>query len=213
MMAQRTPDPRPPAELAASLPRGGVILVVTDDGQDPRYALARDAAARIASALGGRVVLFHAPPGALVPGGRSRHFVPPDPAAAGQAVRPHTGSRRSDLLLAEASAIRSGGADVSVWLARTSGPGAIADAVAATGAAMVLLCAEAPRAGTPLRRVDRTLAYYASRIPVPVLSVGTSGRPEPVAPLGCSLVASARRLLSGGSPRRPSIARAAGAPR
>jgi hypothetical protein len=212
-MAQRTPDPRPPAELAASLPRGGVILVATDDGQDPRYALARDAAARIASALGGCVVLFHAPPGPLVPGGRSRHFVPPDPAVADQAVRPHTGSRRSDLLLAEASEIRAGGADVSVWLARTSGPGAIAAAVAATGAGLVLLCAEAPHESTVHRRVDRTLAYYATRIPVPVLSVGASGRPEPVAPLGCGLVVSARRLLSGDSTGRPSVASAAGAPR
>ena len=124
-MAPRTLDTRSCAELAASLPRGGTVLVVTDDGHDERYALVRDAAARIASALRGRVVLFHAPPGPLVPGGRSRHFVPPVLAAPSDAARPHTGSRRSDLLLAEVAEIRAHRADVSVWLARTSGPGAV----------------------------------------------------------------------------------------
>lgn len=212
-MAPRTLDTRSCAELAASLPRGGAVLVVTDDGRDERYTLVRDAAARIASALRGRVVLFHAPPGPFVPGGRSRHFVPPVLAAQGDAARPHTGSRRSDLLLAEASEIRAGGADVSVWLARASGPGAIADAVGATGAALVLLSADPPRTGTVHRRIDRTLAYYATRIPVPVASIGTSGRLEPVAPLGCGLVASARSLLSASASRRPAITPAAGAPR
>jgi hypothetical protein len=85
-----------------------------------------------------------------------------------------------------------------VWLARTGGPGAIAGAVAATGASLVLVPAGTPRGCAARGRIDRTLAYYATRIPVPLMSVDEAGRLERIVPLGAGLVATARQLLGSG---------------
>lgn len=198
-MAPRTLETGVPSELAAALPPVGVVLAITDGGRDERYAPVRDAAARLASRSSGRVILFHAPPGPWDLGGRSRLFVPPPALDPAMPARSHTGSRMRDLFLLEASGIRRAGAEVAVWLARSTGPGAIAEAVTATGAGLVLVPADTPR-GRPARRcVDRTLAYYAARIPVPLVSVDQGGRIERVEPLATGLVATARQLLGTGS--------------
>ena len=159
------------------------------------------------------MVLFHVPAARSDLGGPSRLFVPPDDVDPTEPARPHTGSRRSDLLLDAASAIRADGVDVAVWLARTSGPGAIADAVAATRALLVLVPADAPRSCAAAGRIDRTLAYYAARLPVPLASVDAGGRIESVAPLGSGLVATAHRLLGARASARPSAGIASGVQR
>ncbi len=182
-MAVRTLDPASSAELGTLVPPGTVVLAVTDDGACDRYAPVREAAAAMAGAARGTVVLFHVPPGPVVQGGRPRRFVPPAPDASG-AARAHTGSRKTDLLLAEAASIRASGAGVIVWIARTAGPSAIAEAVGATGPALVLVASESIRGCGTARRLDRTLDYYAARIPVPVLSVDRDGRLARVRPLG-----------------------------
>ena len=108
-------------------------------------------------------------------------------------MRSHTGSRRRDLLRAEAAAIRAHGIDVAVWLPGRSGADGMAEAVALTHAAILLLPAEPDRPGV----VRRTLHYHATRIPAPIVAVDPSGRLAPIEPLG------GRRPAEGSSLRAP----------
>ena len=180
-MAQHS-DGTTAADLARLVPAGGIVGAVTDDGDDPRHAAVRDAAADVAVAATARILLYYA---ALGPPGRgptrSRIFSPATvDAADGAAARLHTGSRRRDLLGAEVAAIRARGVDVAVWLPGRPGNSAVAEAVALTHAAIVLMPAEAARP----RVVRRTLDYRATKIAAPVVAVDPAGRLTRIRPLG-----------------------------
>ena len=182
------------SDVARLIPERGTIVAVTDDGSDPRYAAVRDAATEIAAIVGGLVLLHHTPPGASSPEAQAPRLFVPDSGADG-AGRPHNGSRRRDLLIAEAAAIRARGVDVAVWLSGRPGPAGIAEAVGVTSAAAILMPAEAERPGV----INLTLAYRARRIPGLVVAVAKDGVLAAVQPLGGSQAPGAHRAPS---PRR-----------
>ncbi len=169
------------ADLIRRLPSGATVVAVTDDGSDPRHAPVRRLAASAALLTGGTVLYCVAPVFDAAPApARPRLYFPP--VAGGAAGRPHTGTRSRDLLLAEALEVAAPGLTVGVWLPSRDGPAGVAEAVAATGAALVLVAARARRAGV----LDRTLEYLAARVPTPVVAVAPDGSWAPVTALGAS---------------------------
>jgi hypothetical protein len=166
------------SDVARMIPARSTIVAVTDDGSNPRHAAVRDAATEIAKVVGGLVLLHHTPPGASTPEARSPRLFVPDTRADGTG-RPHNGSRKRDLLIDEAAAIRARGVDVAVWLSGQPGPAGIAEAIASTSAVLVLMPAESERRGV----INLTLAYRATRIPGLVVAVGMDGTLALVHPL------------------------------
>jgi hypothetical protein len=168
------------AELVHRLPSGATVIAVTDDGADPRYAAVRQVAARAAARVGGTLLFCVVPardPG--TPRSGPRLFLPTiDP---GVGERPHTGTRSRDLLLAEAREVAAPGLVVGVWLPSRHGPSGVAEAVDATGAALVLVPARRKRRPAVL---DRTLEYLAARVGAPVVSVAPDGTWSRVSALG-----------------------------
>jgi len=186
------------SDIAALIPAGATIIAVTDDGSDPRCAAVRDAATRFAAITGARVLLYHSPPDRQALGARSPRLFVPDPAPVG-AGRPHTGSRRRDLLLAETTAIHARGVGVAVWLAGQPGTAGIVEAVDLTSAAAVLVPAEKDRPGV----INLTLAYRATKIAALVVAVGSDGSISPIRPLcGCRPSADAQVIVPR---RRPAV--------
>lgn len=190
---------RDPTEVSRLLPPGAVVLALTDDGTAGRFEPVREAASRLARAARGSVVLFHAPPGApSADQGRPRCF---DPLAPGDGdgtdgPRRHTGTRRRDLLRDEAARVASTGVPVRVWLSRLAGPAGIAEAVRATGSAVVLVATEPVACGLVARAIRRTLSYYAARLDVPVIAVDPRGEVALVPPLGSGAPSTDRRPLA-----------------
>jgi hypothetical protein len=167
------------ADLFGSVPSAATVVAVTDDGRDPRYAPVRALAAQAASRVGGSVLFCVAPAhDDAAPRTRPRLFLPPiDGSPTG---RPHTGTRGGDLLLDEARAVAAPGLAIGVWLPSRHGPAGVAEAVAATGAAIVLVPERVSRG----KVLDRTLEYLAARVPASVVAVGLDGSWRPVARLG-----------------------------
>lgn len=173
----RTADPI--AELIARLPSTAAVIAVTDEGASSRYAPVRSLAARAALRVGGTVVFCVAPArDTSPPRSRPRLFFPP--VAAPVVGRPRTGTREADLLLAEAREVAAPGLTVAVWLPSRHGPAGVAEAVTATGAALVLVPERASRTTV----LDRTLEYLAARVPAPVVAVSADGSWRRVAALG-----------------------------
>lgn len=191
------------SDISLLIPARGTVIAVTDDGSDPRFAAVREAATAIAAVGGGRVLLFHSPAMPASGSGRApRMFLPA--ASPDGAGRPHTGSRKQDLLSREAADIHAHGVDVAVWLSGLSGAAGVAEAVALTGATAVLMPAEAARP----RVINLTLAYRATRIPAIVIEVGVAGRLTRVEPLRGSPAEADGRASSAGrpSPVAPGVA-------
>jgi hypothetical protein len=168
------------SDLVPLVPPGGVVIAVTDDGADPRFRAVRDAAVTIASSARARVLFFHAPPGQADPGTRRWHLIVPGLSSPGSAAELEAGLRDSGLLGAEATEIRSRGVEVAVWMTARPIASGTAEAVAITGAAIVLMPAEPERRGI----VRRTLDYRAARIAAPVVAVDPDGGLVRVRPLG-----------------------------
>lgn len=180
----------PAPDIARLIQAAGLVLVVTEDSRDKRHAAVRAAATQLAHAAGANVLLFYARPDDA---GRSasqpRPFDPLAGAGVGAnadvgAARPHTGTCRRNLLRDQAAEIRSEGPHVQVWLSRLVGPAGITKAVVTTGATVVFVPADPERTGVGGRAIRLTLAYYAARIPVPLVTVDTEGRIAIAAPLG-----------------------------
>lgn len=166
--------------LAQLVPAGGVVIAVTDAGSDPRFRAVRDAAATLAAGAGGRVLLFHAPPGQTDTGRRRWHLFVPGLRNTGTPAKPDAGRPAATLLEAEAAEIRARGVEVAVWLTSRPISAGMVEAVSVTGAAIVLMPAETERHGI----VRRTLDYRAARIPAPVVAVDPDGGLVRVRPLG-----------------------------
>jgi hypothetical protein len=187
-------------ELIARLPSAATVIAVTDEGASPRYAPVRSLAAQAALRVGGTVLFCVAPArDDSPPRSRPRLYLPS--IAGGPGGRPHTGTRERDLLLDAAREVAAPGLTVGVWLPSRHGPAGVAEAVAATGAALVLVPARACRA----KVLDRTLEYLAARVPAPVIAVAEDGSWRSVRPLGA-----ADRMGFGASPSPWSTALAAG---
>jgi len=166
-------------DLIRRLPSGATVIAITDDGTDPRHAPARGLAARAAVCVGGTVLFCVSPArDPSLPRARPRLYFPP--VSASLAGRAHTGTRSQDLLLAEAREVAAPGLTVGVWLPSRHGPAGVAEAVEATGAALVLVAARARRPAV----LDRTLEYLAARVPAPVVAVAADGSWTPVNALG-----------------------------
>ena len=185
--------------LVQLVPAGSVVIAVTDDGSDRRYAAVREAATTIAAGAGARVLLFHAPPGQVGSGKRRWRVFVPGLRGAGSAAEQDAGPHGASLLDVEATAIRARGVEVAVWMTSRPISAGMVEAVSVTGAALVLMPAEAERRGI----VRRTLDYRASRIPAPVVAVDPDGRLVRVRPLGAPPVESGRQARM---PRRARLA-------
>ena len=178
MTAFAAPSSPAIAELIARLPSAATVVAITDDGSDPRYAPVRELGAQAAVRIGGTLLFCVAgtrddgPPRA-----RPRLFFPPVDIALDRA---HTGTRDRDLLLEEARAVAAPGLIVGVWLPSRHGPSGVAEAVAATGAALVLV----PARGSRRAVLDRTLEYLAARVPAPLVAVALDGSWARVRALG-----------------------------
>lgn len=165
------------AELIARVPSAATIIAVTDEGEHPRYAPVRGLAAQAALRVGGTVLFCVAPArDTSAPRSRSRLYFPP---VGISEPRPHTGTRERDLLLVEAREVAAPGLTVGVWLPSRTGPAGVAEAVAASGAALVLVPARASRPNV----LDRTLEYLAARVPAAVAAVAPDGSWRAVRPL------------------------------
>jgi len=172
-------DPAPDTDAFDALGPGGILIAVTDDGSDPRYVPVRTAAARVAAERRATLLLFCVGSDAAGVAGSSRVFTPGRRTGDGGPERPHSGSRRRDLLAAEAAELRQIGAAVLAWLPGVAGDRGIAEAVERSGAAAVMVPAERDRPGV----VRRTLEYRAARIPAPLVAVDGSGGLRLVRPL------------------------------
>ncbi len=187
------------SDLVPLVPPGGVVIAVSDDGSDPRFRAVRDAAVTIASSTRARVLFFHAPPGQAARSRRWRLIVPGLSGGPGSPAEPEASLRGPGLLGAEATEIRSRGVEVAVWITTRPIASGMAEAVAVTGAALVLMPAEAERRGI----VRRTLDYRASRIPAPVVAVDPDGGLVRIRPLGDRQVEPGRPVRM---PRRGRVA-------
>src|ERR1700690_1573754 len=125
--------------LAQLAPAGGVVIAVPDAGSDPRFRAVRDAAATLAAGAGGRVLLFHAPPGQTDTGRRRWHLFVPGLRNTGTPAKPDAGRPAATLLEAEAAEIRARGVEVAVWLTSRPISAGMVEAVSVTGAAIVLM--------------------------------------------------------------------------
>lgn len=178
MTAFAAPSSSAITELIARLPSAATVVAITDDGSDPRYAPVRELGAQAALRIGGTLLFCVA--GARddgPPRARPRLFFPPVDLGV---ARTHTGTRDRDLLLTEARAVAAPGLIVGVWLPGRHGPSGVAEAVAATGAALVLV----PARGRRRAVLDRTLEYLAARVPAPLVAVALDGSWARVRALG-----------------------------
>ncbi len=166
-------------DLIRRLPPGATVVAVTDAGADPRYTPVRELAGLAAHGAGGSVLFCVAPARDASPArSRPRLFLPP--VNGPEPGRQHTGTRAADLLLAEAREVAAGGPAVGVWLPSRPGPAGVAEAVAATGASLIVVPARSRRRAV----LDRTLEYLAARVSAPVVKVAPDGAWAPVSPLG-----------------------------
>lgn len=157
--------------LTIDVPSDATVIAVTDDGSDPRFAPVRELAARVAVSVGGNLLLCVAPPRGETHRAQSRLYFPTRTEG-----RAHTGTRTRDLLLDEARLLEAPGLTIAAWLPSRPGSAGVAEAVTATGAALVLVAARARRA----KVLDRTLDYLASRVPARVVAVAPDGSWQPV---------------------------------
>jgi hypothetical protein len=159
------------SDLSALLPSGGVVIAMTDDGSDPRYASVRAAAIPLAATLGAKVVLFHAPVGQSDRPDRTwRLFERGARPDRDVGYVPGSSPRRA-ALRRQADSLRESGAEVAVWVSYGPSVAGLAEAVALTHASLVLMPAEVDRPGL----IRRTLDYRAARIAAPVIAVDISG--------------------------------------
>jgi len=168
------------SDLSALLPSGGVIIAMTDDGSDPRYAAVRAAAISVAATMGAKVLLFHAPVGQSDYPERTWRLFERGPGSSREVAHVPGSSPRREALRRQADALRESGVDVAVWVSYGPSILGLAEAVAHTDASLVLMPAEVDRPGL----VRRTLDYRAARIAVPVIAVDLLGVLAMVRPLG-----------------------------
>lgn len=167
-------------DLAALVPSGGIIVAMTDEGADPRYAAVRSSAAAIAALAPARIVLFYAPIGQVDPTARRWRLFEHAPRPEGDAERAPGSSPRRDALRRQAGVIRALGVEVAVWVTDRPSAAGLAEAVSELHADLVLMPAEPERPGV----VRRTLGYRAARVGVPVIAVDARGGLVPVQPFG-----------------------------
>ena len=168
------------SDLAALLPSGGVIIAMTDDGSDQRYAAVRAAAVSVAATMGAKVLLFHAPVGQSDHPERTWRLFERGPGSSREVADAPGSSPRREALRRQADSLRESGVEVAVWVSYGPSVAGLAVAVAHTDASVVLMPAEADRPGV----VRRTLDYRAARIAAPVFAVDLVGVLSLVRPLG-----------------------------
>jgi hypothetical protein len=168
----------PPAPDGQGRARSTLLLVATDDGTDPAYTMCRRAGLEVARREGAAVVLYD----------RSSESYLVDPYESGPWTSQNHGPAGDrplaipDLLrlgrryLAEQVAEgRALGLEVGAWLARGTGPAALAAACERLGVDRVVLPDQLARPSLRDRVLGRTLAGFQARLAAKITLVNDQG--------------------------------------
>lgn len=172
-------------DLMSIVPRGGCVLVETDDGGDLRYVTPRDLAIEVAGATGARIVYFDDTATTLAAHAYAWDANPPQ--AASSAQRPLAATELEELgcgyLREQLEQAETHSIPAFAWLARRPGPSGIAEAAQRCAADLVIVPGESERSCSSRPVLRLTAAYHAWRIGVPVATVDATGRARMVEPL------------------------------
>ena len=170
----------PPALDGHEAARPTLLLVATDDGTDPAYAACRQAGLEVARREGAAVVLYD----------RSSESYLVDPYESGPWTSQNHGPA-GDTMLDSPELLRLGrrylaeqvaegralGLQVGAWLARGTGPAAMADACQRLGVDRAILPDKLARPPLRDRVLGRTLAAFQARVPAKITVVDDDGAP------------------------------------
>ncbi len=161
----------PPALDGHEAPRSTMLLVATDDGVDPAYAACRRAGFELAQREGVAVVLYD----------RSSESYLVDPYPYGSWTSEHLGSageRLRDInelillgrryLADQVAEGRALGLQVGAWLARGTGPAAMATACERLQVRQAIVPDKIARPSLKDRVLGRTLAAFQARVPAKI---------------------------------------------
>jgi len=168
----------PPALDGHEVARSTMLLVATDDGTDPAYTVCRRAGLEVARREGAAVVLYD----------RSSESYLVDPYESGPWTSQNhgpAGDRPLDLpdllrlgrryLAEQVSEGRALGLQVGAWLARGTGPAALAAACECLGVDRVVLPDQLARPSLRDRVLGRTLAGFQDRLSAKITLVNDQG--------------------------------------
>jgi len=168
----------PPALDGHEVARSTMLLVATDDGVDPAYAVCRRAGLEVARREGAAVVLYD----------RSSESYLVDPYESGPWTSQNHGPAGKTLLnpnelvrlgrrylVDQVAEGRTLGLQVGAWLARGTGPAAMADACERLQVQQAILPAKLGRPSLRDRVLGRTLADFQARLPAKITLVNDDG--------------------------------------
>ena len=168
----------PPALDGHEVARSTMLLVATDDGADPAYAVCRRAGLEVARREGAAVVLYD----------RSSESYLVDPYESGPWTSQNHGPAGKTLLtpnelvrlgrrylVDQVAEGRTLGLQVGAWLARGTGPAAMADACERLQVERAILPAKMARPSLRDRVLGRTLADFQARLPAKITLVNDDG--------------------------------------
>jgi hypothetical protein len=168
----------PPALDGHEVARSTMLLVATDDGVDPAYAACRRAGLEVARREGAAVVLYdRSSESYLVDPYESGPWTSQNHGPAGKTLlTPNELVRLGRRYLADQVAEgRALGLQVGAWLARGTGPAAMADACERLQVQRVILPAKMGRPSLRDRVLGRTLADFQARLPAKITLVNDDG--------------------------------------
>ena len=155
-----------------------MLLVATDDGVDPAYATCRRAGLEAARREGATVVLYdRSSESYLVDPYESGPWTSQNHGPAGKTLlNPNELVRLGRRYLADQVAEgRALGLQVGAWLARGTGPAAMADACERLQVQRAILPGKLARPSLRDRVLGRTLADFQARVPVRITLVNDDG--------------------------------------
>ena len=168
----------PPALDGHEVARSTMLLVATDDGVDPAYAVCRRAGLEVARREGAAVVLYdRSSESYLVDPYESGPWTSQNHGPAGKTLlTPNELVRLGRRYLADQVAEgRALGLQVGAWLARGTGPAAMADACERLQVQRAILPGKMGRPSLRDRVLGRTLADFQARVPAKITLVNDDG--------------------------------------
>jgi hypothetical protein len=168
----------PPALDDPTVARSTMLLVTTDDGADPAYAVCRRTGLEVARREGAAVVLYdRSSESYLVDPYESGPWTSQNHGPAGKTLlTPNELVRLGRRYLADQVAEgRALGLQVGAWLARGTGPAAMADACERLQVQQAILPAKLARPSLRDRVLGRTLADFQARLPAKITVVNDDG--------------------------------------
>jgi hypothetical protein len=168
----------PPALDGHEVAQSTMLLVATDDGVDPAYAACRRAGLEVARREGATVVLYdRSSESYLVDPYESGPWTSQNHGPAGKTLlNPNELVRLGRRYLADQVAEgRALGLQVGAWLARGTGPAAMADACERLQVQRAILPGKMGRPSLRDRVLGRTLADFQARLPAKITLVNDDG--------------------------------------